>query len=147
MTAAWRISGVPLWAAMVISACVPVEHPAQRVTIQTEIEFIDADGRPLADEAGYILEPLPFLEEITQTFNTDEDGKVRLDGTYCTPLIVAIDGGAIALRRDNDASSHSVTTNADRLPTKEAAYGQPRPGYTTLRRWQSYKACEQWSPQ
>jgi hypothetical protein len=121
-----------------------VERPADRVPIQTEIQFVDATGHPLANETGYV-EPLPFLEEVTQTFMTDQDGKVRLDDTYCAPLSIIIDGGAIVLRRDNASPNHVVTVSPDRRPTKETVYGQPTPGYTTLRRTESYQDCEQWS--
>jgi hypothetical protein len=140
-----RLRGaILLLSAVGISACVPLEHPAERALISTEITFVTPDHHPLANEMGYILEPLPFTEEITETFRTDKDGKVRLDGTYCTPLVVAVDGGGGAvLRADGVASSHVVVVNADRQPTKEAAYGQPNTDYKTLRRAPSYKDCGQ----
>ncbi len=124
-----------------ISACVPPEHAAERVAIETEIRFVDSAGRPLVNEPVYLIETLPFEHYITQVLHTDADGWVRLNDTYCAPIAVMADGGEIGLFRDT-RSDQTVVVNAGRQPRVRSIYGDPIAGYTTLRKSASYLDCK-----
>lgn len=130
-----------LSAGCLLMACVPPEHSATRIAVETEIRFVDTAGRPLTGESAYLIETLPFERYITEILRTDAEGKVRLSGVYCGPISVMVDGGEIVLRND-DAPAHTVTASADRKPSVLAIYGEPTAGYTTLRRAASYAECE-----
>ncbi|HNB27484.1 MAG TPA: hypothetical protein PLR41_11025 [Alphaproteobacteria bacterium] len=124
-----------------IAACVPVEHSAERVAIETEIHFVDSAGRPLVNEPVYLIETLPFAHYITQVLHTDAEGGVHLNDTYCAPIAVMVDGGEIVLS-SIAGSDQTVVVNASRQPRVQSIYGEPIAGYTTLRRSASYLDCK-----
>lgn len=112
-----------------LAACMhPVEQAGENMHLQISIQFSSAENKPLAGQEAYIIETLGNSHSISAIVEANEEGIVYLEGYYCLPVIVAIDGGEVIIKKNQLLSRYSVVINDNHLPTLVQMYGFPIPG-------------------
>jgi hypothetical protein len=104
-------------------------------SVDTEVEFRFKDGKPVSKDPVYISQTFGERSRLTEVRYTDEEGRIVLSGYYCTPIMIAVDGGGVILHYENIPGSYTVTVARDRKPSArylsggtvpETAIGRPR---------------------
>jgi acyl-coenzyme A thioesterase PaaI-like protein len=110
-------------------------------TIETEISFVSPEGRPLGGETVSVAETIGGLAIVTGELKTDAEGTVRLEGRYCGPLNVGVDGGYVTIRTDAPKSRYTVTVHDDRSPSFSRLFGSMPADIATRKRSRLYRDC------
>lgn len=118
----------------------PGEEAGEKMTIDSEVYFRSPDGTPAANEQVYIVEQIGY-GHVTATDRTDRNGRVTLQGRYCTPTVVAANGGAVVIRKDNLKDTYVVVLTPDRTPTLESGYGVPESDLSSFREPGAFEGC------
>jgi hypothetical protein len=133
---------LPLLAACLISGCVHGESwHGDFAHIKTSVRFVSATGVPLKGETVAIIET-GFLETVLDSRRTDADGWIALDGDFCLPVRVAVDGGYAAIRAGEVRDLYVVRVSPDRQPTVKRLWGELRADADALKRSTRYRRCD-----
>ena len=114
----------------VLSGCPHMEAPEKAIFVQADVLFSYEDGKPAKNELVYVVESFNHIFLTTLVTKTDENGRVVLNGYFCTPAYVAANGGNIVIKRMNVENSYHVTIRKDRFPNLEKGFGPPLPDPT-----------------
>ena len=109
--------------------------------IDTRVSFVSADGRPLIGESVSVAETIGGLSPVTEILKTDAEGSVRLEGRYCGPLNVGVDGGFVNIRAQAPKAHYTVTVRDDRIPSFVSLFGDKPADLASLKQSHRYRDC------
>jgi hypothetical protein len=112
-----------------------------RKDAKTKIIFQFEDGKPVSSSPVYIDESFGESKKITEFLKTDGMGAIVISGSYCLPMMVAVDGGSFVVNERNRYEDHVVTVNSGKTPTLQQALGNIDPEIDAFKDSQFYRNC------
>lgn len=115
-----------------------------RRNIHSSVVFVDRYGKPFSYKPALVLETIGSGHVITYEMQTDGSGAVRLDGSFCTPVVVSTDIGEVVITQTEKMpmqDSYEVVQYP--YPGRERAYGHARPDLSQFKQSDVYKTCGQ----
>ena len=106
------------------NGAVAQEVPGVRHFVKANVTILTADGLPSANEQLFLAEQIGGTPILSERMVSDKDGQIHLNGYYCLPMVVATNGGYIAIREWDAGNEYTVRKKRDGV-TIAKAFGAP----------------------
>jgi hypothetical protein len=83
------------------TSCALYFSPAKRVRVDATFVFLTPSGAPFANQKAQVVETVGNGIHPTHLTRTDQNGEVPMDGFYCSPAFVQVDGGSVMIHAAN----------------------------------------------
>jgi hypothetical protein len=102
-----RVLRLPvLFSLILTTSCIALYlSPAKRVKVDATVVFLTPSGAPVANQEAHIVETVGNMIDLTHLTRTDQNGEVRLNGFYCSPAFVQVDGGSVMIHAANHSQA------------------------------------------
>lgn len=118
---------IPIFAAMPsLAACQP---EGERGDVAVTVRFVHLNGPAGAGLKAYVIERINARGVITATPITDAAGEIRLEGSYCLPMIVVVEGAYAIIRPEGRGPLIVATIDAAAASQRrlDRTFGTPNP--------------------
>jgi len=109
--------------------------------LNTKVSFVSTDGRPLSGESVSVAETIGGSRTVSEILKTDAEGTVHLDGRYCGPVAVGIDGGYADIRTHRPNPRYTVTVSDDRSPSFARLFGKMPADLASIKQTHAHRDC------
>lgn len=91
------------------TGCALYLSSGHREYIRTTITFRAPDGSVLANERVHIEETIGNTNPVTTITQTDASGRIALDGHYCAPITVGVEGAYAWIAKSERDTHYDLT--------------------------------------